>query len=863
MHLQLNPSCPSSVHAPPLTAAVKSAPLPQLRSRARRRSGLTSQTRSTFVLGSLLALAGCDPAEPPDTPTPTPTPTLTPSPLSPTPERVPYRATIRRTAHGIHHIVADDVGSLAFGQGYTFASQHVCILADQIVKVRSERAQYFGPGDADQNLDSDFGYLQLGVMKMAEASLTHQAADIRALIAGYVAGYNQYLEEVGPRGLPEDCYDAPWVKPISELDLMAYYTGMSMLSSSQALIPAMARAQPPSSKQQFKLLPSPELRKLELGSNGIAIGSSRSQNGQGLLLANPHFAWEGELKFSEVHLTIPGQLNAYGVSLMGVAGVLIGFNEQLAWTHTVSHATRGTFYQLTLSPTDDTHYVYDGKEKALTSETFELQVKQPDGTLQPVQRTLWRSHVGPMIATDSLGWTRTGAITFRDANVDNEKLLEHFFRMASAPSLEAFIQTHEDINGIPWANTIAVDRTGQTFYTDSSSVPALSEETIEAWQASLNTVPLSKLAWELGAPLLDGSTSRDEWIRTNHPRQSGLIPFADAPSLLRTDYVANGNDNHWLTHAEVTLEGFSPLYLPERAPRTPRTRMNLKLLTESGPTAASGEDGLFELDEVQAMVMDNRGITAELLLEELKQRCVGISTVVYENRPVNVQPLCQALSQFSGRMTLDAVGAVAWREFLGAFEFDALLDGGPLFRVPFDPNQPVSTPYGLVAAPERGTDTILTALAAAALQLEAANLNPSTRLKDVQYVRKSYNVSIHGSLPTEGGVNQVSFSSSPLLNSTLLPRTPAEDMVNTTTGLRVGGYALNYGTSFVMALSFEPDGPRAKALLTYSQSSDPRSTYYQDQTQLFSQSEWRGIHFSEEEIIGDPQLEVFEVSNQP
>ena len=45
----------------------------------------------------------------------------------------PYEATIRRTAHGVAHIAADDLGSLGFGQGYAFAEDHLCTLADQFV----------------------------------------------------------------------------------------------------------------------------------------------------------------------------------------------------------------------------------------------------------------------------------------------------------------------------------------------------------------------------------------------------------------------------------------------------------------------------------------------------------------------------------------------------------------------------------------------------------------------------------------------------------------------------------------------------------------------------------------------------------
>src|SRR5690348_1193850 len=60
-----------------------------------------------------------------------------------------YRATIRRTSFGVAHVQADDLGSALFGQAYAFAQDHACTLADQLVKVRSERAKYFGRGNGD------------------------------------------------------------------------------------------------------------------------------------------------------------------------------------------------------------------------------------------------------------------------------------------------------------------------------------------------------------------------------------------------------------------------------------------------------------------------------------------------------------------------------------------------------------------------------------------------------------------------------------------------------------------------------------------------------------------------------------------
>ena len=132
-----------------------------------------------------------------------------------------YHATIRRTAHGVAHITAADLGSAGFGQAYAFAQDHACVLADQILKVRSERAKFLGRGPSDRHVNSDFAYLSLDVVKRAEAALAVQTEDVRALIDGYVAGYNQYLADTGVDQVPGSCAGQAWLRPISTIDLFA------------------------------------------------------------------------------------------------------------------------------------------------------------------------------------------------------------------------------------------------------------------------------------------------------------------------------------------------------------------------------------------------------------------------------------------------------------------------------------------------------------------------------------------------------------------------------------------------------------------------------------------------------------------
>ena len=45
------------------------------------------------------------------------------------------------------------------------------------------------------------------------------------------------------------------------------------------------------------------------------------------------------MRFYEMHLTIPGQMDVMGVGIGTYPMVSIGFNKDVAWSHTVSTAS--------------------------------------------------------------------------------------------------------------------------------------------------------------------------------------------------------------------------------------------------------------------------------------------------------------------------------------------------------------------------------------------------------------------------------------------------------------------------------------------------------------------------------------------
>jgi acyl-homoserine-lactone acylase len=63
-------------------------------------------------------------------------------------------------------------------------------------------------------------------------------------------------------------------------------------------------------------------------------------------------------------------------------------------------------------------------------------------------------------------------------------------------------------------------------------------------------------------------------------------------------------------------------------------------------------------------------------------------------------------------------------------------------------------------------------------------------------------------------------------------------------GLQLVG---DFGDSFVLAVEFT-DTPTAYSVLAYSQSSDPASPHFADQSRMFTQGEWKRVWFSESDI---------------
>ena len=791
----------------------------------------------------------------------------------PGPARHELSAVIRRTTGGMPHILARNWTSLGYGYGFAFAQDNLCTMANDYVTVEGQRSRYFGPdgsyiergaGAIVTNLDSDLFFRQIIDSGVVQRSLRGVAPQVTQIEAGYVRGYNRYLASVGgAKGVPDPtCRGQAWVRPITVQDSYLRFYQLMLMAGEDGLIDGIAQASPPSATaamaggtaadgpQATALAladPSRAARQLaaslraefgKLGSNAVAIGSAGTRSHHGLLLGNPHYPWLGPERFYQAQLTIPGKINVTGGSLYGVPLILIGHTATVAWSHTVSTAVRFTPYQLTLVPGHPTQYLQDGHPVAMTSRKVTVLVRAADGKLAPYTRTLWQTRYGPVFNSLfglALPWTASTAFAIRDANATNvARALNTWFGFDRATSTRQLLTVLRKYQGIPWVNTIASDRPGLALYADIGTVPGVTDAEAQACDTALGaqTFPVS------GLPILDGSRTACDWATGPGAAAPGLLGPGQEPALLRSDYVTNSNDSYWLANPHHPLTGFARIIGDAGTPRTLRTRIGLiQVQARIDGTDGQGPGG-FTLADLEHLDLSDVDYAAMLTRPALVQLCrafqaAGGYAPTSAGGKVPIGDACAVLARWDGRWDVGQRGAVLF----GAFWGNASNSGQSPFSHPFELSDPVRTPYGL----DTSDPAVRTALGDAISQLDQAGIPLNATLGSVQHV------TYHGArIPIPGGPGDPDG----VYNAIFTGEYPGDSLT-----------APDDGSSFIQVVTWNNTPcPVGATILTYSESANPVSPHYADQTRLFSRKQWLPDRFCQSQIMADPHLQVTTVT---
>ncbi|GAA2567874.1 penicillin acylase family protein [Streptomyces roseoviolaceus] len=768
------------------------------------------------------------------------------------PSRDGLSAVIRYTEYGIPHILAKNYTDLGFGTGWAQAADEVCTLADGFVTLRGERSRHFGADTAADgalsgartNLASDLYFRGVRESRTVEKVLAEPAPvgpsrEVRGMMRGWAAGYNAWLKK--NKTTDPACAGASWVRPVTELDVAARGLALASISGEGRFVDTITTAKPPTGATSAGSGPSsrqPDAKAVAkaadelwgdpgMGSNAVAFRGDTTANGSGLLLGNPHYPWEGGRRFWQSQQTIPGELNVSGGSLLGTPAISVGFNAQVAWSHTVSTGIPASFHRLNLDPADPTAYLVDGKPERMRKRTVTVAVK--DGA--PVTRTQWWTRYGPVVTSLNsqvpLPWTSTTAYALYDPNASNLRFSDTSLGFSKARSTDEVLASLARHQGIPWVNTIAADRAGHSLYTQSQVLPRITDGLAERCSTELGrtTYPASGIA------ILDGS--RGDCALGSDPDAVGPGIFGPArmPTLKNAPYVENSNGTAWMTNADRPITGY------ERVFGTVGTQLGLRTRGGIEDVAAMADKGRLTVRDLQRQQFANRVPAGDLAAEEVALACAALpggTATGSDGKPVDVSEACGVLKTWDRTMDTGSRGALLFDRFWRRLE--QAVPAGQLWKVPFSAADPVRTPNTL------NTDApgLATALADTVAELRAAGIALDAPLGAHQFVVRDGK-----RLPVPGGAGQLG----------------VWNVIQPTWDAAGGGYTeVPFGSSHLQAVGWDGSRcPVARTLLTYSQSSNPESPHFSDQTRLFSGEKWVTSRFCEKDILSSPKLKVVRV----
>ncbi len=198
------------------------------------------------------------------------------------------------------------------------------------------------------------------------------------------------------------------------------------------------------------------------GSNNWAVAASRSVTGSPLLAGDPHLPPGMPGIVYQVGLYL-GDRHCRGASLAGLPGVMMGQNNDVAWSFTNAMAD---VMDLFIERIDGDTYEFEGERVALARSEEEIRVR---GRTEPERLTVSRTRHGPIV-NEALGADDAEPLALRFAALDFPGITEANLRaleFAGGPDLVESIGEHAH----PVSNLVWADRHGSIGYKTVGRIP--------------------------------------------------------------------------------------------------------------------------------------------------------------------------------------------------------------------------------------------------------------------------------------------------------------------------------------------------------------------------------------------------------
>ena len=692
------------------------------------------------------------------------------------------QAEIRRDTYGVPHILAENEEAAAFALGYAQAEDHVLEIVRRYFAARGEEARYFG-GD----VENDFKMKRYDNYEIARQNFDDLTPTFQKVMNGFAAGLNYYVERHRAE-LPE------WIPAFTGVDVLARSRAEVFRFAFHENVITGVREKYPDGSADLDLrspieAAAPESGDDLMGSNAWAIGPSRTASGHPILMTNPHQRWSAF--YWEAHITVPGVINMFGNTFVGLPVLRHGFNERLGWTHTTNRVDLEDVYALTRDPENPDNYIFEGESMPLTKREITVEVQRDDGGLSSETRTYWYSHLGPVVHQ-----TEDKTFAIRSAIFDQFRYFEEWYELAKATNLDQFKATLRK-NEIPMFNLVYADVDGNIMYVWNGTLPKRIEDGTD---------------YRLDVPADTGEYIWKEFYETD-----------ELPQLLNPagGYVQSTNNPPWHTSLRDQLDpnAYAATVLAEEGEELSlRTQNSLQMLESQEQ---------FSLEDVWRLKFDTRMPLADRVKPAL------IEAIGRRPRPSEALTRgLRVLEDWDNRVSAESRGAVLFERFWETYR--AAVDQP--YALEWDPRKPIETPSGL-SDPALGVKHLEDAVVWTRETFGAEDVAwgevHRIRLGDVD-------------LPADG-------SSGGYGLFRVVQFVEAEDGKRVVGRIEPGGPLVGGGDGWIFVVEFSTP-IRAYSLLAHGQTTDLASPHSTDQVRLYANHELKRAWFTEEEISANLEL---------
>ncbi|MBK8442385.1 MAG: penicillin acylase family protein [Sphingobacteriales bacterium] len=268
---------------------------------------------------------------------------------------------------------------------------------------------------------------------------------------------------------------------------------------------------------------------MHAGSNNWAVAAWKTKNGNPILCNDPHLQLSLPAIWYEIQIHTP-QSNAYGVSLPGIPGIIIGFNEYIAWGETNLEHDVSDWYNIQWKNAARNSYIIDGQEKPVQWVVERIAVRgKKEALIDSVRYTQW----GPVVYEDSSNIHQNMALHWLAHEKSNANELVAFVELAQAKNYNDYVKAIGKF-GSPPQNIVFACKDGDIALTVQGQLPIKNEEQGRFVQAGND----SKNAWH-------GFIPNEQLPRLKNPER-GFVSSANQHSTTPDyPYYYNGGFDHY------------------------------------------------------------------------------------------------------------------------------------------------------------------------------------------------------------------------------------------------------------------------------------------------------------------------------